>query len=214
MISGAVLRKLAFGAAIAAFAAAAPASAADYVFAVNYTGGVATLADPSDDPLTTSLLPGDTFSYLLTATDGDWKKISSTAIFPFFALPVSEAGVRVGDYVLVLSDNGTAVFLDAQNDVGNSSVHVGTNDVLVPLGLVWDSYLLTYKILSDTAGIATPNSLFPWPGSAPEIANPDDIAFGTFGAVPEPASWMMMISGMGLAGAMLRRRRRVSASLG
>lgn len=32
------------------------------------------------------------------------------------------------------------------------------------------------------------------------------------GAVPEPASWALMISGFGLAGAMLRRRRAVSAT--
>ena len=31
------------------------------------------------------------------------------------------------------------------------------------------------------------------------------------GGVPEPATWTMLISGFGLAGAMLRRRRAVPA---
>jgi hypothetical protein len=32
------------------------------------------------------------------------------------------------------------------------------------------------------------------------------------GAVPEPASWAMMIAGFGMAGAMVRRRRRIAAT--
>jgi hypothetical protein len=33
----------------------------------------------------------------------------------------------------------------------------------------------------------------------------------TSGAVPEPASWAMLIAGFGLVGAMQRRRQRVAA---
>lgn len=40
----------------------------------------------------------------------------------------------------------------------------------------------------------------------------DNFSFGrTNGAVPEPASWALMISGFGLAGAVLRRRRGLAA---
>lgn len=40
----------------------------------------------------------------------------------------------------------------------------------------------------------------------------DDIAFGTTnpGGVPEPASWSLMIGGLGLTGALLRRRRALA----
>ncbi|HEV2569108.1 PEPxxWA-CTERM sorting domain-containing protein [Sphingomonas sp.] len=46
------------------------------------------------------------------------------------------------------------------------------------------------------------------------ISNPpgieiDHIQFGFANAVPEPASWAMMIAGFGLAGAATRRRRRM-----
>lgn len=41
----------------------------------------------------------------------------------------------------------------------------------------------------------------------------DDIAFGTTQpGVPEPASWALMISGVGLAGATLRRRRALAVA--
>jgi uncharacterized protein (TIGR03118 family) len=36
--------------------------------------------------------------------------------------------------------------------------------------------------------------------------------FGSIAAVPEPGTWMLMIAGAGLAGAMLRRRRAASAT--
>ena len=40
----------------------------------------------------------------------------------------------------------------------------------------------------------------------------DNFSFGrTIGGVPEPASWALMISGFGLAGAVLRRRRLQAA---
>lgn len=39
----------------------------------------------------------------------------------------------------------------------------------------------------------------------------DDVTVGTAGAVPEPASWAMMIAGFGLVGATMRRRRAVVA---
>lgn len=36
----------------------------------------------------------------------------------------------------------------------------------------------------------------------------DDVAFNALGAVPEPASWALLISGFGLTGAAMRRRSR------
>ena len=39
----------------------------------------------------------------------------------------------------------------------------------------------------------------------------DNVSVTTSGAVPEPATWAMMIAGFGLAGSALRRRRALSA---
>ena len=38
--------------------------------------------------------------------------------------------------------------------------------------------------------------------------NPSDLGLGNAGAVPEPATWAMLIAGFGLVGAAMRRRRR------
>lgn len=38
-------------------------------------------------------------------------------------------------------------------------------------------------------------------------------ATASFGAIPEPATWAFMVIGLGGAGAMLRRRRRITAAL-
>ncbi len=40
----------------------------------------------------------------------------------------------------------------------------------------------------------------------------DNIVSGTFGAVPEPASWALLIAGFGLTGAAMRRRRMATAA--
>ena len=40
----------------------------------------------------------------------------------------------------------------------------------------------------------------------------DDPAGGAAGAIPEPAAWMLMVTGFGLVGAVARRRNRVVAA--
>lgn len=191
--------------------AALPAPAADYIFAVNYTGGVASLAPASDDPLTTPLVAGDTFTYLLTATDGVWMKTSGAPLFPFFALYVPDYGTRTGDFVFFLSKDGSNVFVDAQDDVFNANVHLGTNTELVPEGLVWDTFGLTYTLLTTDAPTMA-GSLLPYFG-APEVTFSGDIGF-IADPVPEPSAWMMMVSGFGIVGAAMRRRHRVAVSFG
>jgi hypothetical protein len=43
------------------------------------------------------------------------------------------------------------------------------------------------------------------------VRGPGDVVFGGGGAVPEPASWAMLIAGFGVVGAMQRRRKTVAA---
>lgn len=52
-----------------------------------------------------------------------------------------------------------------------------------------------YIVLDSVSGVLTPNAIDPDPGAG----------------VPEPATWALMISGFGLAGAGLRRRRAALA---
>ncbi len=185
---------------------AAPASAATYNFNVIYSGNdTAALAGGSDDPLTTLLMAGDTFTYRLTAAGaGQWTTLAAGSIFPFFALNVNPAGTRTVDYVLDLNNNGGSVFNDTQNGASNSFVHLGTNTVAFGAGLVWDEYELTATILAGSDP-ATAQGLLPWPGQGPENYSPNFIRYD--GAVPEPATWAMLILGFGLAGAGVRASR-------
>lgn len=210
------------GAAIAAMMlVSGAANATAYNFVVDYSGSeVAALAAGSDDPLATTLLAGDSFTYTLQATNGGhWNTISDGAIFPFFALSVSECGTRTGDMSLSLNNGAASVFSTSENGISNSCAHVGTNTVALTNGLQFDKFVMTYSLLTavdsgdNTLAIgSTSTSLLPWPGQSPEMYSPSVISYtaGT-GGVPEPASWALMIAGFGLAGATLRRRRTLAA---
>ncbi len=75
----------------------------------------------------------------------------------------------------------------------------------VPAGAF--SAITTTRGLFSGPGLHT--GTFTWNATAGAILWPDSNEFIL--AVPEPASWAMMISGFGLAGIALRRRRRLPA---
>lgn len=61
-----------------------------------------------------------------------------------------------------------------------------------------------YSILSGRSDSLVANGVVSW-ASSREVAQRGGISFN-YAAVPEPASWAMMISGFGLIGGALRRR--------
>ncbi len=209
---GNVMRmRLVCGAAItASLLSFGAANAAAYNFSVLWNGTTASLAGGSDDPLTTTMNAGDSFTYSLSATGGGkWNTILAGSLFPLFSMPLAESGTRTGDLSLNLLNGVTNVFSYSENGASNSFVHLGTNTVSIASGLMFDSWVLNYNILTaDTT--STPTSLLPWPGNAPEAQFGDNITF-TAGGVPEPATWALMISGFGLVGATLRRRKAIAA---
>jgi len=101
------------------------------------------------------------------------------------------------------------VFLGAAL-VGQSTVVLNRDDVMNQTisynGLAFDSFTFAY---TNAAG-----SPFTGGGNANTglIEIVDNVTYAAGGgAVPEPAAWALMISGFGLAGAALRRRRSVAA---
>ncbi len=196
--------------AIAAFAVlawASSASGAAYNFNVIYNGNdMASLAAGSDDPTAIALVAGDTFTYRLSAAGaGEWSTLANGSIFPFFSLNVAPGGTRIVDFVLNLNNDGSSVFNFSENNINNSFAHLGTNSVSFANGLIYDEYELAVTILSTTAA-TTANGLLPWPNQGPENYSPNFIAFNA-NAIPEPASWALMILGFGMAGAGLRASR-------
>ena len=80
------------------------------------------------------------------------------------------------------------VFVDSNYSWGSalSSSAVWSNETLAGLGLTQGQY--TYSLGSDQP----------------------TVNIGTASAVPEPASWGMLVTGFGVIGATMRRRRRLS----
>ena len=98
----------------------------------------------------------------------------------------------------------------AQKDTGFSNLHAGTitSDFLVSYYAVkgGDYFRLyqiapTYTFNWSTAGLTTGG------GAEPGVSHV--VWFDPPGAIPEPATWALMIGGFGMAGALLRRRRRM-----
>lgn len=188
----------------ASFAITSAASAANYTYDVLYSGGgSAALAGGSDDPLSTVLTTGDTFTYRLIATgNGEWTTLATASYFPFFSLHGS-FGASSLTFTLNLLNNAANVLTFGET-TGNCCAHLGANSVAFPSGLVFDQFELIATI-NSTVNSSTSSSLLPWPGQAPEVYAPSLISYSQ-SAVPEASTWLMMMAGFGLMGAAMRRK--------
>jgi len=128
----------------------------------------------------------------------------------------------------VAVDGGTEFgFQDSANlDAADfTSTHLTITDVVFEDALPWEQRFtastpgffngitllssnftgLTYSVAGDTLKLN-------WVGTNSSSDIPFVAEFGFGSAVPEPATWAMLIGGFGLAGAALRRRRVVAAA--
>lgn len=120
-----------------------------------------------------------------------------TTGFSFNYVSVSYAG-SVGVYDGL---NGTGNLLGTLNLTPNAGSCPGYGAGFCPFGASGINFAGTAKSIA-------------FGGVANQIVF-DDVTFGSAvpgGGVPEPATWALMISGFGLAGAALRRRKAVLAS--
>lgn len=207
-----------------------PAWSADYEFNINYNGnGVADLAPNSQDPRLTVLLPGDNFTWAINAQDNfQWSVLNGGDVFPMMAFGVSESAYRIGNFVFQLFNDGQEVFSVQESSSLQSQVHMGTNTISLPTGLVFDSWKLNYSLISaiEVITVEDPDN----PGSYIEVqgssitSSPYTLLpiFGTLdtntstttiyaAAVPEPESYAMLLAGFCIIGALARSSKNKQA---
>lgn len=184
-------------------------------------GATPTVVAGSDVPGSFSLAAGDSLHYTLSAEAGKaWRVTATDSLFAVFALGVQEAAQRVGDFSLMLSQGGAVVKTLAETDVSNWYVHAGVNTLDLAVGTQFDSFSLTYTLTSAaevvddgtgvgnyvlTGNVAGTTLSGPLPiFGAPQVAT-SSISY--ISAVPEPSEYAMLLLGLGVIGAVARRRR-------
>jgi len=198
-------------AALASLQLAGTAEAATYNFDLQYLGGGSySFAPGSDVPSGTTLNVGDSFSYSLTAGSGMQWRVTADGYYALLdALIAYSNETRTGDYSVDYSKFGVSQYASS----GSSSsccAHIGPNNTALTTGLSFDKIALDYTLTGSTGGTYLPNDLFFF--GAPEnyplghIAYEEATPLPGGGAVPEPATWAMMIAGFGMVGYALRRR--------
>ncbi|WP_293456839.1 PEPxxWA-CTERM sorting domain-containing protein [Phenylobacterium sp.] len=208
------------GAVLASALCASAANADSYFFNVTYSGGGVGVQDlGSDDILSTTMFAGDDFTYTLTADGaGEWKVLTADEVFPLIALPTNESADRNVDFTLTLFNDGASVFSTSGNE-NVSEVHIGTNSLALTPGLIFDQWVLNvvlnsaFEVGTSTPTDTTPGEILPIFGPA-DVNRPDVVSYSATGftaGVPEPAAWALMIAGFGMAGAMVRQKRRAFA---
>jgi hypothetical protein len=205
-------------AAVAAVGGATTASAASYLFEVEWDGSTASLLPGSDDPLSTTLVDGDDFTYSLLAAPGfAWSTLAAGDLFPLMGLPVNEAGDRVVDFSLDFLLMGSSVYSISEIGSQQSFVHIGTNTISFPGGLVIDQFLLKATLIQATepGGSNAVDTTFA--DIVPVFGTPDQsrfdpqdaMAFGPVNsAVPEPSTWALLLLGFFGIGGLMRLQKR------
>ena len=140
------------------------AFAVHYDFNVTYDGSSATSDSGYVDPIGTSLIDGDSYTYNLRAAIGGYWQVnddettegSNTSFFPFLSFAVEEIGVRIADITLSLFLDGTQQGATLEeDDIDNAWVHLGTNSVDLTAGLQFDEIVLMYELMSSTGADIT-----------------------------------------------------------
>jgi hypothetical protein len=157
-------------------------------------GNFSVTLDPAFAPYSNDVAPSD--ANIWTPLIGFDESFSRVDFYPF-------AGSDPGFLIGWLSGGG-----DTNNNFGNANYDYRIRFILNP----------DYSIQSARGGVRYFDGISGYPAVGFDTANGSGrIAAWSItvdsanGAVPEPASWAMLIAGFGLTGAAMRRRRSVAA---
>ena len=169
--------------------------------------GTAMLASPAQAVVTVDgTVPAFRVDYIFFSFTGGNLSIATNA---FGATPLQDP------MITLLRDNGsplgalTGTILGTDDDSGP-----GNNSLLSLLGLGSGAYVLAvgnYDLDETDARSGIASSPDVGGGYRTTFTSQVDVTLGR-NAVPEPATWVMMLFGLGIAGTMLRRRPRSLAT--
>ncbi len=123
------------------------------------------------------------------------------------ALPI---GFTEGTVILTEPDTGE--FSDALTILLNSTGGINIFFFSDPLTVPPEDLSVHQLTIKETGKWQDVSAFFGQAAGFAQVIS--DVDAGVKGGVPEPAPWTMMIAGLGLAGAGLRRRRRLPAGAG
>jgi len=127
---------------------------------------------------------------------------SASAFIADFSVALSFVSIEMSDY---FSDDDMLV-LTAFDGLGGTGAVVGSVSIGWPAA---NGFPATQTVsLTDLAGSIRSIRFIGGGAAFPNSVFYDEINVRAAGAVPEPASWAMMLGGMGLLGGVLRGRRR------
>lgn len=186
---------------------ASTANADNFVFDIEYLGDDQTsLAPGSDEPDGLSLEVGDTFQWTIaSADDRFWLVETGGTFFPLMGINVSPSAVRTGDFSLSLRNDGVEVFAESGVGVTTQEVHLGTNTIVLPTGLLFDEMFLDYELTAvDPIDPLDPATTI-LDGRLPIFGAPENNQFSPgIVFVPEPAA--ALLAALACVGVALRRR--------
>ena len=158
------------------------------------------------------------FSFVGVGQNGPDLDVSAvTTIFLLDSFTLTFGGATVAatnPMYFFHTTTGAAGFIQVRpgNNVG--TIGFGTSPVLATYDPATDIGPIPVTFGGSNVTFDTSGGLFFWQGNPTNMTFQAELAGKLNGAVPEPATWGLMIAGFGLAGAALRRKPKVTVSFG